>query len=227
MDDENIKFPSDTDRLLNEAEFLLGVETDVEHFGRRAEEIGEEEASAWLLGELSIFCYLQGLMAARAYHDAEANKPNPTEEEMSAVVGDALREAQLRWVTAIDHCRQTHEIEFHITGMLIFLGTVYLKFADPDMPLTLVTSRLCTERLAELQENLEKEMVRETAEPEVIPVPDVDNYDGPIEDLVGEYFRLMEELGTYHRNRSEYATDEQRAKHDRLVAIYHRIITNR
>ena len=41
--------------------------------------------------------------------------------------------------------------------------------------------------------------------------------------MLMSFFQLLSDIGTFHRNRSEYATDEQRNLHDRFIATYYRL----
>lgn len=42
--------------------------------------------------------------------------------------------------------------------------------------------------------------------------------------LINEYMRLMQELGTFYRDRGRYKTDEERRMHDRIMEIYNCIV---
>ena len=41
--------------------------------------------------------------------------------------------------------------------------------------------------------------------------------------LMKDFFKSLIEIGTYHRDRDQYETDQQRELHDRIIAIYHRL----
>ena len=112
---------------------------------------------------------------------------------------------------------EEHNIELH-PAMVVVVLTSYVNSAEANDEQASVV-RLGIERYVNLNlEELGDILARDDPAPAVPEDLPEDS-----DDLIVEYFRCLEELGTFRRDRSAYENDDQRLLHDRIVALYHRI----
>lgn len=169
----------------------------------------EAQASA-ILANLSILCYSQGMN----YVVLNMNiKKYPNRDDIFA---DVIKEAQKRWEWIIAYCKDTLNIELHPLGMLFVLRFVTSGEHDLYAPHVLAG-------IERVSRELDKKIAEDVKVAEAKPVPEIDEFDGDIPTLIMEYFKLLEEIGTFYRDRDKYETEEQKLLHDRIVAIYRKI----
>lgn len=207
-------YPDEFSGSLKEQEILFAAERTIEIAHQEAEG-NDEKACQLIIAHLSTLCYNQGV---ERFIATITGQKLPSIDSDECMYG-AVMESQKLWEWVADYCRDTKDIHLHPLGMLMFLRYTSSPEDpnDDDMALVKAIDRYA----AELEKKLKEESRLTDDTP--VAVPDIENFSGDDTVLMVEFFKLMEEIGTFYHDRSRYDSDEKRALHDRIVAIHNRI----
>lgn len=210
-------YPDEFSGSLNEQEILFAAERTIEIAHQEAEG-NDEKACQLIIAHLSTLCYNQGV---ERFISKIKKEKVPTVDSDECMLG-AVMESQKLWEWVADYCRDTKDIHLHPLGMLIFLrySSTPEEPSDDDTALVTAIDRYAEELEHKLQE--ENKLIDDAP----VAVPDIENFSGDDTVLMMEFFKLMEEIGTFYHDRSRYDSDEKRELHDRIVAIHNRIMNS-
>lgn len=190
-----------------DAECVVVAEASMTTYEDMKNVLSEEEAMSWLMADLAMFALVQG--ADRAGID------NPDQ---------VVVEAQRVWTVIIAYLKDTHDIDMHALGMLTTIAGIITEYIeDPNDPLKESYSILLKSILNYIN-TLMNTVPKEFKPVDYVPVPEIDECTDA-NFLTKEFFRCMIEIGTFHRDREQYETEEQLKLHDRILAIYSRLGT--
>ena len=204
---ESDKFTEKDLQQFNNAEILAVAETLIQQ--AQDEYKNEEARASAILANLVVLCYSQGM-------NATCHKGIDKFTCIDDIFADVIAEAQMRWEWIITYCRDVLSIDLHPLAMLFVLQFITSSKNDPYAPHVL-------EGIARVNKRLDEKIAEDVKVADAESDPEIENFDGCTATLVVEYFSLLEKLGTFHRDRDRYETEEQKKLHDRIVAIYHRI----
>jgi len=191
----------------NKAEILAVAETLIQQ--AQKEHTNEEAQASAILANLAVLCYSQGM-------NATCNKGVKAFASTDDIFADVIAEAQIRWEWIITYCHDVLNIDLHPLAMLFVLRFITSSENDVYAPHVLAG----IERVSkQLDEKIAEDVQAADAEID----PEIESFDGSMATLVVEYFKLLEEIGTFHRDRDKYETEEQKKLHDRIVTIYRKI----
>lgn len=203
------------DLCLNLEERLAVVESDMKVLEELRPREGDEVALSWLMSDLATFAITQAAFEVDASMD-DQNLTTPDE-----FIRKIIDDAQAIWDTLIEYLKDTHDLILHRLGMLAMLSQLnaggYFSSWDTQDQADAV-NRITQAKMQELMHATPKEFQSVDA-PAVAGVTDSSDVDA----LTQDFFRSMIKIGTFHRDRDAYETEEQRQLHDRIVAIYHRL----
>jgi len=209
-------YPDALGGTLTEQEILFAAERTIE-LARQEAEGNDEKACQLIIAHLSMLCYDQGVDT----FVTQAKKKNTSHIDPVDCMYGALLESQKKWEWVTDYCRDTLSIHLHPMGMLVFLrfSSNTENPSDDDVSLMKAIDRYAKELELKAQDELKE------APP--VSVPDIDNFTGDETTLIIEFFKLMDQIGTFYHDRNRYASEEKKQLHDRIVAIHNRIVKSR
>lgn len=219
MEMENqTKYPDEIiDCLIDEKVFLLAVEQTI----TLADQLNcdDSDRAMAVLAHLAMLCYIQGmcktvdeLTSTGKLKDASIT---PSERELMVV-----RNGQSRWEFAKLYCKDTLNVDLHPLGMLVVLKR--LAIDDESGSKNEALSDAVDTVAAELESIAKKELEEVQARTsETLQAVHVKN-----PSLIPEFFRSLEDIGTFNFDRSKYDNDSDRAKHDRIMELYNGIVSS-
>ena len=206
---EDVKFASSIDIILSREQRLLAADLDATIMKAMAMDEGREVACAWLISDLSILVVDQADMTVQQEQDGR------DDVTFSEACRSMIDIAQSMWMEIINYLKDTRDIEIHALAMLqMVLNTCqeYPSNTNDDM------AKIIMDKIRDIYSEIPKEF--ETVDVPNIPgISDSSDY----RQLMKDFFKSLIEIGTYHRDRDQYETDQQRELHDRIIAIYHRL----
>lgn len=206
--DEAIMFsPLEQPALLVAAEYIVKLATD--------ETPDQDQRAAIILAHAAQLCYNQGVATVIDRH----TKAGDSISDMESDIYDALHAGQCAWEMVSKYYKDMLSIELHPLGMMTVLLVSINNSAGDESEEFRLLSRVIKQYL----EDVEKKEKEELKNVDVKPVPEVENSDKSDSELMIEYFKLMEEIGTFYHDRDRYDTEEKRELHDRIVAIFNKI----
>ena len=214
--------PSEIDRAMSDEEFLAAMEDELVLLDRVKEHEGEEQAMLWLIMEISTLCIQQAY--CHLGQTAPTMDQDGAQEAFESYTEKILTAAQNYWVRASAYLKGTNGIELHPLGLLASLHYVFSDTGESDDK-EASTRQIVMKFSAKILNELDTELRRDLQGETIVPVPEIDNFSGDPKELIPAYFFYMMKLGTFHRNRDSYETEEQKVMHDKLLAIHRRIGT--
>jgi len=209
----NKPYPDEVNNnLLNESEFLLAVEEIVSI--AVSENAEESDQGIAIMFHLGVLCYIQGVQLAveNLKRDGKINDANISRVQRQLL---AVLCAQTRWEFAETYCKNMLKLELNPLGLLVVLKHISSEnTGDTDAELAEAVDQAATI----IEDKAKGELASVSTPPQV---PDIGiNLNS---DLIPEFFKLLEKIGTFYMDRDKYETDEQKELHDRIVAIYQKI----
>ena len=191
--------------ILTDEELLFAVE---ELFDRAKKEFSnEQQREVAFVAKCSELVFIMGMYMAS--DEFKKNGIKPTQDEAKR---KAVECAQSRWETICIYMKDTHNYKLNPMGLLLMLNL----FLDPD-------DQIIQDTIVDIVSNKINDELKSISVREVVPVPEIENFQGDPKELVRAYFTIFSELGTFYGDRSVYETDDQKHKHDQLVAIFNKL----
>jgi len=202
-------FCASIDHLMTREERLMAIDMDTKLLDEVMTSEGESEGMAWFIADLAGFAITQADMEYKAEGHENDNDPQ-------AYANRIVTMAQMIWDEFVNYLKDTRDIELHPMSMLQVLLSIYID--QEDTPIVVTIKRAIINQI----ETMYKDAPEELKTVEVPDIPEINNSTDP-DGLLKSFFQLLSDIGTFHRNRSEYTTDEQRNLHDRIIATYYRL----
>lgn len=167
----------------------------------------DEELMLWFLTDLSSFAISQ---ADHIYMEDEY-RPEVTRAQATR---RTVTIAQELWDEIVNYLKDHFDIQIHPLAMLTILHTA----VDDGTELSDDFRTAILDQATEILSFEPKEF-------KTIPVPDIPELNQATDTnaLTKEFFEDMLKLGTFHRDRDAYETEDQKRIHDRIIAIYSRL----
>ena len=203
-------FAAKTDERLNQTQRLIVVDMEARMLNVIREK-DPEGAMTWFLIDLVGFTVKQADFECRA-----EGLTNPDASDAQAYSNRLITLAQFIWDEIVNYLKDTAEIEVHPLAMLQILMANYLD--QKETPVTKVMKTAIYHQV----ETMYKDIPNEFEAVEVPNIPEILECNDA-EKLIKDFFQLLSDIGTFHRDRDVYENDDQRKLHDRIIATYHRL----
>ena len=197
-----IVYPSSMNTILDKPAFLVAVDRTVELVNENTAD--DETRLAELMVQLTALCLKQAKlvvgsasMADRFYH--------------------IILVADSRWDMIRQYLQDTRNLEVHPLAMISMIRGCTVKDQEHQTELDHIVLDALDRYANTMEDEIRRVMgLSKDDEAQEVKLPSVK--DDP--ELLMDFFQAFKELGTVHRRRSEYTTDEQRAAYDKLMAIF-------
>ena len=167
-----------------------------------------EEQMNWLTLQLADICHLQGMLRA-----ADDQKTTPYKDLTDALY-HAISYAHAAWQNVVSYLKDTSSTQLYPLGVVVYLKGICKEKPFPELEAAL-------ERFMRQWIKWQSEQIKDL---EVVPVPEVENFTGDPKELILAYFNMANELETFYGDRSKYDSDDKRKLHDKMVAIFNKVI---
>ena len=205
-----IVYPSSMNTILDKPAFLIAVDRTVELVNENTAD--DETRLAELMVQLTALCLAQAkLVIGSAY------RPTDFETTITDRFYYIVLEADSRWDMVRQYLQDTRNLEVHPLAMISMIRGCTVKDLEHRTELDHIVLN-ALDRYADKMEDEIREVMGWNKDDEMkdVTLPSVKN--DP--ELLMDFFQAFKEVGTVHRRRSEYTTDEQRAAYDKLMAIF-------
>lgn len=195
---------TDPRRKIIDPGVFMAVVTQILDRGVKKNEAGDlnDRDLMDIVGDLSITCFTRALLQTAA--------ADPTKEYYEEV----FRNAQGNWMTVVQYAKDVYDVELHPLAMLGMLR-FSLDFIDNYATIMECIDEYAAELVAKAED--------EVKPVEVVPIKDEDRFEGTLDEMITEYFRLIGSLGRFYADRNRYETEEDRHTHDIVVDLFNRI----
>lgn len=188
--------------VLTKEQFLFEIDTIYQDLANS--DAPDEEREEKLLATVAGFSLLQGMEMT---FDPSGDR--------SDVMYEGFQAGSTRWEYARQYLYGTYSVEIHPVYYYLMIRGIYNQWSSLpfDVAMQNAFKKLMTVR--------QKEMEDLMCNHEAVNPDDVDTsiLDDP--ETMKKFFENFKDLKEFHRDRNLYIDDEQRAKHDELMKIYH------
>lgn len=209
-----IQYPTHLESILDKPAFLVAADRIVDLVIENTPD--DETRLAELMLQLTTLCLDQAKMVV-----GSAYRPEDLETTITDRMYYIIHAADSRWDMIRKYIKDTRNLEAHPLAMITLLrgATVYDVEHQTELDHVLIGA---LDRYVDAMENEIREIMgwKEDDEMKEARLPSIK--DDP--DLLMKFFEAFKALGTVHRKRSEYTTDEQRQAYDNLMGIFKTII---
>lgn len=162
-----------------------------------------------------------------------ANNPNDhyeTSEECVSALEHVMMYGQNIWLYTLTYIRNTYNIDhFNECGYLLCMSTIGYNMGEDKI------GKYLYEASANVLTGIWEALVEYSSDPKNGPFvtvePDeesisriVKSLEGADEQLIGEFMKTFQKLGTFKSDPSEYQTDEERELYNKMISIYRKML---
>lgn len=205
-----IRYPTNLGSILDKPAFLIAVDRIVDLVIENTPD--DETRLAELMLQLTALCLDQAkLVVGSAYH------PTDHETTITDRMYYIICAADSRWDIVRKYIKDTRNLDAHPLGMISLLRGATVRDVEHQVTLDHIILDALDRYVDSMEEEIRNVMGwTEDDTAHEVKLPSFKN--DP--DLLMQFFEAFKNLGTVHRKRSDYETDEQRQAYDKLMAIF-------